>query len=281
MSNASYLLARGAYRRSRLWAALARGRNRRWDGVRILGYHRLADPVEPLSVAPEEFRAQMELVRASGATPIRLDRALELLSTPVSGRYVCVTFDDGYRDNIELGEPILRELEIPATIFLPTAMVDGRASYSWYDEPPPALSWDEVRDVARAGLIDFQSHTVSHPWLTDVTADEALRELRESKEEIERRVGSSVTSVAFPAGRYGPRDLELVREAGYQAGVSTDRGLNRGGEEPWALRRTLVYSYDSRSDFQAKLLGIDDGPSPARRLLDRLGMPYRPSDATV
>src|SRR4051794_246096 len=83
------------------------------DGVRILAYHRVADEPDPLAVPPATFRAHMELVRASGATPIRLDAAVDLLARPVAGRWVCVTFDDGYRDNLELAAPVLRELGIP------------------------------------------------------------------------------------------------------------------------------------------------------------------------
>lgn len=264
MPSARYL-ARRAYHRGRLAAALLRGHGRRWQGLRILGYHRLAQPTEPLSVSREQFRIQMELVRSSGATPIRLDRALEMLSAPVRGRFVCVTFDDGYRDNIEQGEPILRELAIPATIFLPTAIIDGRLDYFWYETPPPALSWEEARIVAAQGLIDFQSHTESHRWLPDLSGEEALSELRDSKAQLERELGSSVTSIAFPAGRYGRREVRLVREAGYRAGVTTDSGLNRGGTELGALRRTLVFADDDRTLFLEKFLGLYDLPSSPGR----------------
>jgi peptidoglycan/xylan/chitin deacetylase (PgdA/CDA1 family) len=264
MPSARYL-ARRAYHRGRLAAALLRGRGRRWQGLRILGYHRLARPTEPLSVSPVQFRLQMELVRSSGATPIRLDRALEMLTAPVLGRFVCVTFDDGYRDNIEHGEPILRELGIPATIFLPTAIVDGRLDYFWYETPPPALSWEEARSVAVQGLIDFQSHTESHRWLPDLPAEEALSELRDSKAQLERELGSSVTSIAFPSGRYGRREVRLVREAGYRAGVTTDPALNLGGDELGALRRTLVFADDDRTLFLEKFLGLHDLPSSSGR----------------
>lgn len=261
MSTARYL-ARRAYHRGRLATALLRGRGRNWHGLRILGYHRLAMPTEPLSVSPEQFRIQMELVRESGATPIGLESALDELAAPVRGRYVSVTFDDGYLDNVEYGEPILRELGIPATIFLPTAMISGHLSYPWYESAPPALRWDDVRRVAGQGLIDFQSHTVSHPRLPELSDAEAAEEFRDSKAELEREVGSPVTSIAFPYGMYGPREVRLAHETGYRAGITTDSHLNPGGVGLGALCRTLVFADDDRTLFLEKVIGLHDLPRP-------------------
>ena len=60
------------------------------------------------------------------------------------GRYVCVTFDDGYRDNLLAAAPVLSEYGIPATIYLPSRIIDGELPFHWYEDPPPALSWAEV-----------------------------------------------------------------------------------------------------------------------------------------
>jgi peptidoglycan/xylan/chitin deacetylase (PgdA/CDA1 family) len=255
--NASYL-ARRAYYRGRTAAAVLAGRRRRWRGIRILGYHRLAPNTEPLSVSPKEFRAQMHAVRASGATPIRLAEALRLLETPVEGRYVCITFDDGYADNIEHGEPVLREFEIPATIFVPTAVIDGRCTYFWYKTAPPALSWDEIRAASSAGIIDFQSHTATHRWLPELTHDEALAEFRESRARLESELGSAPSSIAFPSGLYGSREVELVRATGYRAGITTNPGINHGAAPLAELRRTLVFGEDDATLFGAKLIGLFD-----------------------
>ena len=96
----AYVAAR-AYQRARL--ARPRLSPPAWNGVRILGYHRIAAAPDALAVSPARFREQMRAVAESGAQPVRLDRALDLLRGPVHGRYVCVTFDDGYRDNLARG----------------------------------------------------------------------------------------------------------------------------------------------------------------------------------
>lgn len=256
-----------AYKRARLLRASLRPA-RDWRGVRILGYHRIADSPEPLSVSPRAFRHQMEALVASAATPIRLDRALELLRRPVEGRYVCVTFDDGYRDNLEQALPVLRELGIPATIYVPTRVIDGTASYTWYAEPPPALSWGEIDALVAEGLVDVQPHTRTHPRLPQVDEEQARDEIEGSKRDLEAR-GIAVTSFCYPAGVYGPRDVRLVREAGYPAAVTTEPGVNDAGGDLHTLHRTLVYWDDDARSFELKLRGALDRPPLLRAWLYR------------
>ena len=169
----------------------------------------------------------MRAVAESGAQPIRLDRALELLRAPVSRRYVCVTFDDGYRDNLLEAAPVLAEFGIPATIYLPSRIIDGEVSFHWYADPPPALSWDEVGELVGGGLIDVQSHTLTHPLLPQVDAERSREEITASKAEIERHVPYALTSFCYPAGLYGAREVEFVRDAGYAAAVTTNPGRQR------------------------------------------------------
>jgi glycosyltransferase involved in cell wall biosynthesis/peptidoglycan/xylan/chitin deacetylase (PgdA/CDA1 family) len=259
-----YLAAR-AYQRARVsWPRLNAPE---WSGVRILGYHRIADAPDSLSVSPRRFREQMSAVAESGAEPIRLDRALELLRAPVAGRYVCVTFDDGYRDNLVAAAPVLEEFEIPGTIFVPSRIIDGEVPFHWYEEPPPALSWDEVGELVAGGLVDVQSHTLTHPLLPQVDAARSYEEIAGSKREIEAHVPYAVSSFCYPAGLYGPREVEYVREAGYAAAVTTNPGVNGGGGDLLELRRTLIYGADDIRTFGAKIDGVLDGETVLRRAL--------------
>jgi glycosyltransferase involved in cell wall biosynthesis/peptidoglycan/xylan/chitin deacetylase (PgdA/CDA1 family) len=258
----AYLAAR-AYQRARV--ARARAHAGSWSGVRILGYHRVANAVDSLSVSPARFRQQMRALAESGAQPIRLDRAIELLRSPVPGRYVCVTFDDGYRDNLLAAAPVLAEFDIPATIFVPSRIIDGDVSFHWYEDPPPALSWSEVGELIAGGLVDVQSHTLTHPLLPQVDAQRSHEEIAGSKHAIEAHVPYALTSFCYPAGLYGAREVEFVRGAGYAAAVTTNPGVNSGGGELLELRRTLVYGADDTRMFRAKLDGLLDGETRLRR----------------
>ncbi len=258
----AYVAAR-AYQRARL--VRPRLKAPEWSGVRILGYHRVADAPDSLSVPPARFREQMREVAESGAQPIRLDHALDLLRAPVAGRYICVTFDDGYRDNLLEAAPVLEELRIPATIYLPSRIIDGELPFHWYADPPPALTWDEIGELVARGTVDVQSHTLTHPLLPQVDDARSYEEIVESKREIEAHVGYKLTSFCYPAGLYGPREVEFARKAGYAAAVTTNPGVNAGGGELLELRRTLVYGADDMRMFRGKLAGLLDGETVLRR----------------
>ena len=244
-------------------ARVRREGQRPWRGVRIFGYHRVVDaPDDVLSVTPDAFAEHMARLAASDVEPVSLTRALDLLDAGrVTGRYACVTFDDAYRDNLEHAVPVLERLGIPATIFAPTAIVDGQASYHWYRSPPPALGWSELRALADGGLVDVQAHTRTHPRLPRTSLRQARAEIVAGKAELEQRLGRPVTTLAYPAGQVGPREVALVEAAGYRAGLTTEPGVNDATTPRPLLRRTMIYWGDRAEEFEARLHGgFDTSP---------------------
>lgn len=122
--------------------------------LRVLTYHRVAEPddtpdLDPLlvSATPETFRRQMEHLRKR-YRPVGLDQVVEASSEdgrPLPERAVHVTVDDAYRDFAEHAWPILRELGIPVTVFVPTA---------YPDHPLRTLWWDRLHRAAVRGTGD-------------------------------------------------------------------------------------------------------------------------------
>src|SRR4051794_10902572 len=143
---ATHLLQRARITRARLAAA----ERPPWRGVRLLGYHRVTPELDELALRPDAFRAHMQAIVEAGVQPVSLARTAELLRDGTAGQHVAVTFDDGYRDNLEYALPVLRELGIPATIFVSTAVTAGRSRFSWYrDGQPPLLSFAEIAELDR------------------------------------------------------------------------------------------------------------------------------------
>lgn len=263
--------ARRAYRNARA-SLLSKWRGpQEWCGVRILGYHRVAIADDPLAVTPQAFEAQLHAALASGARPVRLSAVPTLLQAPSEDRFFCLTFDDGYADNFEFAAPILRALAIPATIFLPTDIIDGVAPYSWYEAaPPPALTWEQVRALAGEGLIDFQSHGRTHALLPSLSDERARGEIFESRRILEERTGRPVTCFCYPAGRYGAREVRLVQEAGYAAAVTVAPGVNRRDASMYQLRRAMIGPPDTGRDVRALFDGLVDEPDPITRVARKL-----------
>jgi glycogen synthase len=265
-----------AHRLHRVQAARARRAQRGADpwesGLRILCYHRVSPEPDELSVAPGAFRDQMESILRAHAQPEPLDDALDRLEEGAPGRHVCVTFDDGYHDNLDHAIPVLRELGIPATIFVASAVTDGRAPMYWYEHPPPLLSWSELRAISQESLFSIGAHSRTHPELAKLPDEAAWEEIAGSRRDLEERLGRPVASFAYPGGFYGERELRMVAEAGYRVGLTCEPGVNGPGQRPQALHRVLIEPRDDRGMFEAKLLGLLDSPWGVR---DALALPAR------
>ncbi len=264
-----------AHRAQAVYMRCASRGQRLWpDGVRILLYHRVAHDHARLTVTPEAFRAQMELLLGSGMRPITLDKALLVIQTRVPGRHACVTFDDGYHDILDYALPVLRDLGIPATIFPITGVTDGTARLYWYDqpwfgEPPSVLSWDELRDLDQERLFSIGAHTRTHPALVKLTDEAAWDEIDGSRRQLEEHLGRPVTSFAYPAGIHGEREILMVRKAGYSVALTCEPGVNGPCDDPHALRRTTVYSGDDLKMFEARIAGLLDRPWQLRHAAAR------------
>lgn len=244
-----------------------------WEsGLRILAYHRVSTDRDPQAVSPSAFRAQMEALLRR-ALPVRLDESLSLLETGPEGRYVCVTFDDGYHDVLDNAIPVLRELQIPATLFVPSRIIDGAARYYWYEKPPSTLNWDELCEISKDDLFTIGAHTRTHLALPNLPDDAAWIEVEGSKRDIEVRTGDRVTAFAYPAGLYGEREIQMVRKAGFSIGVTINPGLVKVGHRAQTFHRSTIDRRDNLHMFEAKLTGLLDSPwgwRDARRLWERL-----------
>ncbi|MBO6507392.1 MAG: polysaccharide deacetylase family protein [Roseibium sp.] len=89
-------------------------------------------PNRHLEITPEFLRMAVERIRANGYEIIAMDEAVDLLKSGYGNhRYAVLTFDDGYKDNLEIAYPILKELNAPFTVFITSGLVD-RTSELWW-----------------------------------------------------------------------------------------------------------------------------------------------------
>jgi len=112
--------------------------------------HETADIMRPFDPTKNEFTWQMEIL-SRHFNPMSLENALELLSEgKLPQKTVCVTFDDGYADNESIALPILKKFDIPATVFVSTAYMNGGCM--WNDLVIESLrsyreSWIDLTDI--------------------------------------------------------------------------------------------------------------------------------------
>ena len=102
------------------------------------------------------------------------------------------------------------------------------------------LSSEETLRLAESDLIELGAHTVTHAPLSMHSAEEQRREIEESKQALEERLGRPVASFSYPYGLYTPDTLSLTQEAGYAYACAVEDHSVRRGANPFALPRAVV-----------------------------------------
>ena len=222
----------------------------------ILGYHGIAncrrlDDLFQLQVSPVRFRRQLEMMLAAG---FRFVTVAELANEaggrrPPAG-LAAVSFDDAMRNVITAALPIMSELGIRGTVYVPTDWLNGRSPWIGPGGDGAILAADELQDLARAGW-ELGSHTRSHADLSRLDYHECMREIGESCEALRQLAASAAQTLAYPFGRYGPAAIAAARDIGLIGAVTT----GSGSWAPYELTRAMIGPSDP---FPVVLLKILD-----------------------
>jgi peptidoglycan/xylan/chitin deacetylase (PgdA/CDA1 family) len=261
-------LKNGVYRALGETATALRTVNGDGRTLRVLMYHKVNDlPTNRMSMPVSLFADQMDQLRELGYTAVDLDAVIAHYTddAPLPDRSVLITFDDGYRDNLENAAPILHERGYPAVQFVPLGYVGDPLPLP-HEEPLAAhgilnrtVDWAELRELEAAG-VRIESHGISHRPLADLELDEAAREIAVSKLRLEERLGRPVQAFSYVKGseaHYKPVHLSLVRQAGYDVAFTAISGANGPSTDPLQLHRYNVEPYPART-FELVLSGACD-----------------------
>ena len=102
------------------------------------------------------------------------------------------------------------------------------------------LTWDQVRALRKKGHI-VGSHTMTHPNMAYVSAEDARRELLQSKQKLDAEMSEPVVHFSYPCPALWPhwnsQTLAMSKEIGYETAVTTEGGLVRRQDDALCLRR--------------------------------------------
>ena len=225
----------------------------------ILMYHRVAPTGLPETsryrVTPELFEEQLRYLRNAGYYSINLEdwRTAMEKKSPLPGRAVVITFDDGYVDFQRYAWPLLKRYGFSAIVFIVAGLV-GRTNIwdSAYKEEIPLLDWKDIRQLQDEG-VTFGSHSVSHPFLTAISAEGIVREGVRSRVILGRELGLIVKAFAYPYGDADHVVQHCIGACGYIFGLSTRKDMSTFHDPLLALPRIEVYGSDRIKDFSEKL----------------------------
>lgn len=170
--------------------------------VPVLMYHYIGDAgIEEnadLYVSQSDLRQQLEYLIANGYTPIFFK---DLKYADLYEKPIILTFDDGHKSIYSELFPLLKELEIKATVFVVSGYIGNGKS----------LDVSQICELSSSGLVDVQYHTMWHPNLDEISYEEQIPELCWGKVDIMRYTHNIPYVLAYPSGRQDDNTLIICQ----------------------------------------------------------------------
>lgn len=252
----------------------------------ILMYHSVGERGLYGNVSVERFRRDMTF----------LDEFFEIVDLPAvlddsprasdvrsdRSRKVAVSFDDGYENFYTQALPVVRDLDVPVTVFVSPGFLRGRNREFTYRfvrspsvgkdhndptdrrSPSPGtlrlMSDAQLRNVINDDRVTIGNHTRLHPDLSAITnRDDLAADITAAERLLEDHFDITVDRFAYPYGRYNERALDLVRRS-HDLAVTTNPGLIRTDTDRYQLPRISAHEPESRlrwhlSDLRRSAIG--------------------------
>ncbi len=223
--------------------------------IPVLMYHYVVprEQVGPtsLDVSTDALERQMNFLKRWGFEPISLDQlyAIKMGQEKPKGKQMAITFDDGNETYWQFALPILERYQVPSANFL----IWDNVSKKQYG----SMDLAKAKELAKNPLVTLGSHTLNHFFLPDVNAETARKEIFDSKKTFESVLGRNLNYFCYPGGLFSEKDVDLVKEAGYQAAFTTSyRKLKGKPETIYTLARLKVGPKDNLLIFWLKASGL-------------------------
>lgn len=215
----------------------------------VLMYHHIDDnPSNDMMVSPARFEEQIAALTQAGWQSVTIQQLIDYVdaSSPLPDKPFLVTFDDGYRSNLELAAPILQKYSQHAVIF-PIGINAGQEIYVHTGKPlsPSRFGLAEALPWIESGVIELQSHTydlhqresygisgrdgvLPLPHEDEVAYRLALTEDVEKQQALfSRELGQKPTALAYPFGFYCEQSEDIFTQQGIRVTFTTTHGSNR------------------------------------------------------
>lgn len=159
---------------------------------------------------------------------------------------VCLTFDDAYIDFYHYVFPLLKKLNIPAVLAIPTGLIEDHtdvdlnlrlkaATNLLQDgitkiENSPLCTWEEIKKMVNSGLVYPASHSLSHRNLSKIEYNEAYKEICISKRNILIKLENIGDTLIYPFGAYNNK-IQNMANTHYRYVMRIGGAINKNWDQ--------------------------------------------------
>ncbi|MDJ0365121.1 polysaccharide deacetylase family protein [Hymenobacter sp. H14-R3] len=234
------------------------------DFMPVLMYHKIPDAAiatkHQIFVTKEHFTKHLAYFKSHAISPITFQDYQDFASgrRPLAEfprRPIVLTFDDGYLDNYTNLLPLMQQYGYRGVMYL---LGDFEVRYNQWDlATDPTEPRAELMDTAQkqafvAAGWEIGAHTQTHAHLTQLPPAEAAAEIAASKAALEQRLGTEISSFAYPYGDLDATTKALVAEAGFRFAVATDTGGLHLEDDRMQIFRINIFPHETASSLFKK-----------------------------
>jgi biofilm PGA synthesis lipoprotein PgaB len=239
----------------------------------VLQYHHVSSSTPAsTSLTPERFEEHLQWLEDNAFTVVDLPTALATLRSggTLPDKTAAITFDDGYYDVYAAAFPILRDRQLPFTIFInPEPHDAGRPGWA---------SWDQLREMGKSGGV-IANHTNTHLFMVRRMQDESKsawlerleQEITSTETRIKAETDQSHKMLAYPFGESNRDIRQLMENLGYTAFGQQSGSVYAGSNFTDLPRFPLSGVYSGMTGFSTKMLSLPmnvDSITPESRSQD-------------
>ena len=215
----------------------------------------------------DQFKKQMEYLAKDSAV-ISLSEFVNYIDSKVEN-YVAITFDDAFANLIENALPVIIEQKLHMSIFVPAFNLGTTPCWKLSrintDRDELIMTTDQLQ-VCESSGVQLYSHTLSHPYLTQINENQLKSEVFTSKEQLEAILNHEVTMISYPHGDYDEKVKEEVGNAGYKYAFTIEPKAVRPGIDKFAIPRFMIEPEDSILKLKLILSGAYEAVYYLRKL---------------
>jgi peptidoglycan/xylan/chitin deacetylase (PgdA/CDA1 family) len=203
----------------------------------ILLYHHIGSPPDNISknsydwyVSQEKFEKDLLEIQNQGYETYFLSEIIDYLEdNKIPNNALIISFDDGAEDFYSQAYSILKKYNLKSSINLMTGV--GGKNY---------LNKEQILELDKDGLVEFQSHTVYHAYLTRSESEEKIKEITKSRDDINKLLGKPAVVLAYPFGLYDDDVIDIAKEAGYKMGHTIKSGILHDLNNLFEMKRNII-----------------------------------------
>ncbi|WP_017779452.1 polysaccharide deacetylase family protein [Aeromonas dhakensis] len=159
-------------------------------------------------------------------------------------RYLMITADDGYQDNLTRMLPLLEKYGYKAVVYVVTGEGYNRWDVEQASNPDTRvdlMNGEQLKVLVASGHVEIGGHTLTHPRLSKLAPEQQAHEIQENKRQLETLLGHPLLSFAYPYGDMDESAKAQAMAAGYRFAVATNSGPRAMHQDPFRIRRIAIF----------------------------------------